>query len=288
MSKILATLAIMLLLAMIFLSGCASTTDLVDSDTPGQIPEYNGHFVIGGSRAGTPAIKILTDAFSKKHPGVTFEYRPGSKTSSALKQVANETLDIGIFARDLKPEEKQPGLNAYVLLYDAIAVIVNKNVPIESLTVQQVRDIYAGKIRNWNKIAKASSPIIICDRSEDETAKLAMRKFVFGDDLAITENTVILETESDMINAVSSTPYSIGYCSAPLARKDSNVKVLKIDGIEPSIANMRNGSYQVMRPVSIGALDQNETIKPFINFAYSKEARELLVKNGYLPAKDKK
>ncbi|MCL6471394.1 MAG: substrate-binding domain-containing protein [Firmicutes bacterium] len=253
-----------------------------------QVTEYNGHFTVGGSSAGMMVFKPLADTFSSKYPGVTFEYRPGSKTSAALRQVNSESLDIAVYARELKPEEKSSKLRFDMVFIDPIAIVVNKNLPVDSLSAQQVKDIYSGKVVNWSQVGSIDAPIIVCDRSEDETSKIALRKFLLGNDLEITPHAVMLEKETDMINAVASTQYAIGYYSASKVESAGNSKMLKIDGAYPSVDNVRHGTYKIVRPIGVATLYQNETLKEFIKFLYSKEAKEIVIKNGGVPIESKK
>ncbi len=296
MKKILTAMVIPAFMLMwLLLNGC---NNILSNSNPSyrQVTEYNGHFIISGSSAAMVALKPLTDAFSKNYHGVTFEYGPGTKMSSSLSQVKSGIIDIAVFARELKPEEKDPKLRLDVFLYDPIAVVTNSSVRIDSLTMDQIKDIYTGKTGNWSEITSANSSITVCDRSEitvcdrseEETAKIAMRRFVFGDELKITGSAVILEKEGDMINAISSTPYSIGYYSAVQARVASNSRIIKINGVEPSVANVRNGSYRLVRPIGIATLDQNGTLKKFVAFLYSDEAKKIMVKNGYVPIEPKR
>lgn len=288
MNKILTAIVISaFILTWLSLNGC---NDILSNSNPSyrQVTEYNGHFIISGSSAAMVALKPLTDAFSKNYHGVTFEYRPSTKMSSSLSQVKSGVIDIAVFARELKPEEKDPKLRLDIFLYDPIAVVINSSVRIDSLTMDQIKDIYTGKTDNWSEITSANSSITICDRSEEETAKIAMRRFVFGDELKITGSAVILEEESDMINAISSTPYSIGYYSAAQARVASSSRIIKINGAPPSVANVRDGSYRLVRPIGIATLDQNETLKKFVAFLYSDEAKGIMVKHGYVPIGPKK
>jgi len=274
-----------LLLALLIFTSCI---DINGKESLRQEKEYNGHFVVSGSPAGLPIIKLLTDAFSEKYPGVTFDYRLGLRASVALKQVESGSIDIAVFARDLKAEEQNQKLYIDKIATDIITVIVNESIPLNSLTTAQIRNIYSGKIRSWSALCGADSPIIICDLNEDESAKVAMRRSVLGNDVSITERAIVLDKETDLMDAVSSTNYSIGYCSVVQAKKQSKIKVLKLDNVEPSASNVNTGKYEVVRTVGLATLNQNEMLKQFINFAHSKEASEILVSNGYMPVDDRK
>lgn len=274
-----------LLLASLVFTSCI---DVNNKGALRQEKEYNGHFVVSGSPEGLPVIKLLTDAFSEKYPGITFDYRLGLRTPAALKQLEAGSIDIAVFTRDLKAEEQSQKLYIDKIATDAIAIIVNRSVPITSLTTAQVRDIYSGIIRSWAALCDADSPIIICDLNEDESAKIAMRKSMLGNDTSITERAIILDKEIDLVDAVSSISYSIGYCSVVQADRQINVKVLKLGDVKPSSSSVSAGTYKAVRTIGIATLNQNEMLRQFIDFAHSKEASEILISNGYTPIDDRK
>lgn len=280
------------LLVMLFLLPVSlaftSCININNKDTQRQEREYNGHFVVSGSRADLPAIKLLTDAFSAKYPGVTFDYRSGLRTSAALEQAQSGSIDIAVFAEDLKAEEQSQKMYTDKIALDVVAIVVNRSVPIDSLSTTQVKDIYSGKIQNWRELCGVNFPIIVCDLNEDESAKVAMRKSVLDNGISITEQAIVLDKETDLIDAVSSTSYSIGYCSVVQANKQNNVKTLKIDGAKPGTSNVNKGTYRIVRTIGIATLNQNEMLKQFVDFAHSKEAAEILISNGYIPIDHRK
>lgn len=112
--------------------------------------EMEGTLVVAGSTSVTPLMEQLAEAYKEIHPKVSIEIQ--STGSSAGIQAAIEgTADIGMASRELK-ESELAELTAQVIAMDGIAVIVNKNNPIENLTLEQIKDIYIGEITEWNGV----------------------------------------------------------------------------------------------------------------------------------------
>ena len=103
---------------------------------------------ISGSTSVGPVVEILGEDFEAKNEGVSIEVQQiGS--SAGIKNAIDGTSQIGMASRDLKDEEKAAGLKETQIAIDGIAVITNKNNTVKDLTLEQVKDIYTGKITNW-------------------------------------------------------------------------------------------------------------------------------------------
>ncbi len=241
---------------------------------------------ISGSSTCLPLIKILAKEFQRKNQEVKFDFLPGVHSGGGIKGVAQGTLDIGTVSRELKEEEKKLNLKYYCLSNDGLAIGTSKDVNIAEVTSQELKDIYSGKISNWQELGGPNEEIVVLDRSEDESAKIILRKFILGQDLKITPKHVVLYFESEMIEAMKNTPYSIGYFSLGYALSTNlDVNLLKLDGVEPTVENILVGKYRVTRPLGIVVKQEKGAIRNFIKFLLSKEARKIMIKKGFAPAK---
>ncbi|MCE5192223.1 MAG: substrate-binding domain-containing protein [Actinomycetia bacterium] len=239
---------------------------------------------VSGSGTCLPLLRILTTSYSGGD--VEFTYLPGLHSGGGIKGVANGDLEIGAVSRDLTTEEKKLHLRYTALSRDGLVVATHPSVQLDGLTSQQVRDIYQGTYANWNELGGPDLPITILDRNEDESAKIILRQYVLGADLKITPKAVDLYYEPDMIEGVQSTAGAIGYFSLGYGlSQDVPVHILKLDGVEPTVANIENGTYRVVRPLGVvtGA-DAGEQIDGFLQWARSAKAVELIKSKGFAPA----
>ncbi len=264
--------------ASLILAGCASGPDTAVEHKPGEPVR------VSGSGTCLPLLRILTDAYSDE--AIEFVYLPGLHSGGGIKGVANGDLEIGAVSRELTADEEQLGLHYTVLSRDGLVIATHPSVPLDGLTTQQVKDIYQGKYANWSQLGGPDLPITILDRNEDESAKIILRQYVLGPDLKITPKAVNLYYEPDMIEGLQSTVGAIGYFSLGYGlSQDVPVRMLKLDGVEPSVANIENGTYRVIRPLGVvTAKNAGEEIDRFLEWATSAKAVELMKSKGFAPA----
>lgn len=113
----------------------------------------SGKIVISGSSSVTPVMEKLKEAYLEKNPNVTIEIQQ-SDSSTGMADTIDGTCDIGMASRELKDSEIEEGLESIVIAMDGITVIVNKDCPINSLTSEQVKDIFMGNAANWGEISQ--------------------------------------------------------------------------------------------------------------------------------------
>lgn len=110
-----------------------------------------GKIVVGGSSSVTPVMEKLKEAYTVMNPAVNIEIQQSDSTTG-VTSLAERLCDIGMASRALKDSEKQLGLNAEVIALDGIAVIVNKENPVNGMSSQTVRDIFTGTVTGWDDI----------------------------------------------------------------------------------------------------------------------------------------
>ena len=111
----------------------------------------SGKIVIAGSSSVTPVMEKLKEAYLEKNPGVTIEIQQ-SDSSTGMSDTIDGTCDIGMASRELKDSEIEKGLTATVIAMDGITVIVNNDCPVDSLTNEQVKEIFMGNASVWSDV----------------------------------------------------------------------------------------------------------------------------------------
>lgn len=112
-----------------------------------------GKITIGGSSSVTPLMEKLAEAYKKVNPKVEVMVQQSDSTTGVTSAI-DGSVDIGMASRDLKDTESDKGVKATVIAKDGIAVIVHKDSKQEELTLEQVKDIFTGKITKWSEIKK--------------------------------------------------------------------------------------------------------------------------------------
>lgn len=237
-----------------------------------------------GSTSMEKVIGSLGEKFQLDNPDIAFTYNPtgsGSDISAALEG----RCDIGLSSRALKDDEKAKGLKPTVLAYDGISIIVNPSNPVKDLTVEQIKDIYTGKITNWKDVGGNDAGIVVVGREAGSGTRDGFES-VTGTKEQCKYRQELTST-GDVIAAAQGNPNAIGYASTAAVGK--TVKTLTVGGIEPTEANVKNGSYVVQRPFILVTKEGkalSAEAQKFFNYATSKEAAEIIIKAGAVPAAD--
>lgn len=128
--------------------GYVGTVDNPDGFTAAS---KSGKITISGSSSVTPLIDALAEEYMAYNPSVTIEIQQSDSTTG-MTSVEQGISDIGMSSRDLKDSELDQGLIPIQIAHDGLAVIVNPDNPLDSLTMDQVREIYTGQITTWSDL----------------------------------------------------------------------------------------------------------------------------------------
>ena len=235
-----------------------------------------------GSTSMEKVIGALSEAFMEANSQVTVTYNP-TGSGTGIQAVQEGRCDIGLSSRALKDEEKASGLQETVLAYDGIAMIVNPANPVEGLTLEQIADIYTGKITNWSELGGSDSEIVLIGREAGSGTRSGFEEIVEVKDLCQYRQE--LSSTGDVIATVAQNPGAIGYAS--LASVKDTVKAVKVGGVTPSEETVKDGTYAIQRPfvlVTKEGVTLSETAQAFFNYAVSKDANAVVIAAGVVPA----
>ena len=235
-----------------------------------------------GSTSMEKVIGALSEAFMEANSKVTVTYNP-TGSGTGIQAVQEGRCDIGLSSRALKDEEKASGLQETVLAYDGIAMIVNPANPVEDLTLEQIADIYTGKITNWSELGGSDSEIVLIGREAGSGTRSGFEEIVEVKDLCQYRQE--LSSTGDVIATVAQNPGAIGYAS--LASVKDTVKAVKVSGVTPSEETVKDGTYAIQRPfvlVTKEGVTLSETAQAFFNYAVSKDANAVVIAAGVVPA----
>lgn len=277
------TLVVSLLIIAALVSACGGTS------TPGapvtDPTTDNSTISVSGSTTVQPLVEKLAEAFMTENTGIRIDVQGGG-SSVGVKAAGQGTSDIGMASREIKESElaEFPKLNVVVIARDGIAIVANADVTVSDLTVEQVRDIFSGKITNWKDLGGEDQNIIVVSREEGSGTRGAFEELVMGKDALITASAILQPSNGSIRTTVSTTPYSIGYMS--FGYLDDTIKAISIGGIAPTEPNAADGSYPIVRPLNM--LTNGEptgAVKAFLDFILSDAGQKLVVEDGYIPVK---
>ena len=248
------------------LAGCQAANNTVSTD---------------GSTSMEKVIGALGESFMANNKGTTVTYNP-TGSSAGIKAVLEGSCDIGLSSRSLKDEEKAQGLKESILAYDGIAVIVHPDNPVADLSLEQIADIYTKKITNWKEVGGSDAEIVLIGREAASGTRDGFESITNTKDSCQYRQE--LTSTGDVITTVSTNPDAIGYAS--LASIKDNVKAVTVNGVAPSEATVKDGSYVVQRPfvlVTKEGVTLSETSQKFFDYALSADAADIISAAGAVP-----
>ena len=287
MKKIMA-FALTAVMALALLAGCGNQTNNDNANNGGDSADNGGAAAVSGtvstdgSTSMEKVIGALSESYMAANKDVTVNYNP-TGSGAGITAVQEGTCDIGLSSRALKDEEKAAGLQETVLAYDGIAIIVHPDNPVSDLTLEQIAQLYTGEITNWKDVGGNDAQVVLIGREAASGTRDGFESITGTKDKCQYRQE--LTSTGDVITTVSQNPDAIGYAS--LASIKDSVKALNVDGVTPSEASVKDGSYKVQRPfvlVTVECKALSSAAQSFFDYATSADAADIIAKAGAVAA----
>ena len=256
-------------------------TEAAEGDGTEVNADLSGSISMAGSTSMEKLANAAAESFMAKYPGVmvTAEF---TGSSAGVEAVTAGTVDIGNSSRALKDSEKEAGAVENIVAIDGIAFVVDPANTISGLTKQQLTDIYTGKIKNWSEVGGQDSVIIVVGREAGSGTRGAFEEILEIEDACTYANE--LDSTGAVMAKVASTPGAIGYVSLDVI--DETVTALALDEVEPTVENIKAGSYFLSRPfvmATVGEIsEQKEEVQAFFDYLASEEGKEIIQAVGLI------
>ena len=237
----------------------------------------------------------MADAYQKK-TGITIDFKGGGATKG-IRQVAAREVRIGGTCRQIMEDPKsnmtikeERRVQLTPVAWDALVVIVHKDNPVDNMTLDQLRDLYKGRITNWKQLGGKDAPVELYVR----TGKISgvgrtLREILFAnyDEEFVAAH--VAEESATLEKDMVTNPNGVGMTGISSARKLVGVaKILRLEGKEPSFENIRDGKYLLYRPLYMVThlQDNDPEVKRFINFVMGAEGKQVMRRAGTVPYED--
>ncbi len=246
---------------------------------------------------GSDTMVILSqkwaESFMKKNPGIVIQVTGGG-SGTGVSALINGTTDVCNSSRPMKKSEidkikakyNTAGIEIPCAL-DGITIYVHESNPVKSLTLQQLSDIYQGKVTNWKQVGGPDAKIVLYGRENSSgTYVYFMEEVVKGD---FASRTQTLPGTAAIVNAVKKDRLGIGYGGAAYSKGVKKLAVAK-DATSPAVMpdekNITDNSYPISRYLYMYTVKRPEgAVKKFIDWTLSPEGQKLVAELGYFPAK---
>lgn len=248
------------------LAGCTETTPTLPANEPielrlATIPHLN------------QLAQDLAQAFSQTYPYVVFKLsvRPAR---NAIDSVANQEVDIALVAEPL--DASRENLESIQIGRRAVVLAVHPSNPSETLTWDQVRDIFSGRVWDWTTIDSQwpSQEILVVSQHEGAVSRVAFEEQVMQD-ISVTPRAVVATGDEVAGQLIAEEPAAIGYLLAGVA--DDNVKALNIEGVMPSSSTVTSGAWPIARPIILVThIDANVYVLDFLDFSQGQVSQRLI------------
>ena len=234
---------------------------------------------ISGSTSVGPTMEVLAQEYEKNNDVKIEVQQVGS--SAGIKNTIDGTSNLGMSSRDLKYEEAQ-SLDETQIAIDGIAVVTNTENKVSDLTMDQVKDIFTGKITNWKEVGGEDAQIVVVSREEGSGTRDGFQEIVGFESDALTKDAQICDGSGNVKSTVEGNKNSIGYIS--FGYLDKTLNDLKINGVKANDDNVVANKYPISRPFLVVNKKDSLTdeAKGFIDFIMSDEGQNIVSKEGFI------
>jgi len=211
----------------------------------------------------------------------------GGGSGVGIAAIIDGKADIGSSSRKIKNDEienaknKSVIINEIVIALDGIAVISNPGVNITNLTMEQLKSIFNGTIKNWKELGGEDEQITVVSRDTSSGTYGSFTEMVLHKD-KMRADAMMVSSNQAMSTTVAQTPFSIGYIGLGFLNS-GKIKALKVNNIEATETNIKNNTYPISRTLQMYINGKPEgDIKIFLDFILSKKGQELVEESGYI------
>ncbi|MFH1080841.1 MAG: PstS family phosphate ABC transporter substrate-binding protein [Pseudomonadota bacterium] len=245
-----------------------------------------GNIVIKGSTTVLPIAQVALEAYMKANPGVNISLSGGG-SGEGIKALIDKSTDIANSSREIKNKEielaKSKGVNPVetIVAIDAIVPIVNPKNKINNLSVDQLSQIYQGKITNWKEVGGDDLQIVVVSRDSSSGTFEAWGEMVLHN-AKVTPKAQMQASNGAIVQVVSKNKYAIGYIG--LGYIDKAVRPLTVNDVQATAKTAISKEYPVARPLYMytDGKPTGETAE-FIKFMLSPAGQKLVAKAGFVP-----
>jgi phosphate transport system substrate-binding protein len=280
-------------LSAILLTACSSSGTENNSTAASYIENKGSDTIVNLALA-------WAEQYQSDHPDVRISVTGGG-SGTGIAALVNGTVDVANASRQIKDEEvaeaQSNGVEPveFIIARDAIAVIVNPENPVNELTLQQISDIYSGKIQNWSEVGGEDRPIVRLSRETNSGTHVYFLETVLRlgnseDKTLFSTNTLLLPSSEGIIAEVRQNPNAIGYDGLGYVPHDlKTIAIAEQDGgayVLPSIPTVNDKTYAIARDLYMYTNGQpTGVVKEYLDWILSTEAQQIVADLGFVPVK---
>jgi phosphate transport system substrate-binding protein len=237
---------------------------------------------ISGSTTVQPIVTKASEVYSAEHNGKRIGVQGGG-SGTGIRMVGEGSVAIGASSRELSKSEKteHPELVVTPIAIDCIAVVVHPSNNLSSLTIQQIRDIFSGKITNYKELGGPDRPIVLVEREDGSGTRSSFEGFVMnGTD--VSDGALQKPASGAIRFTVSSNENAIGYLGIGYLDGKTIISVM-VNGVAPTEENVKSKTYPLSRDLYLVTDGKPKgEAKNFIDFILSEEGQQIVKEEGFV------
>ncbi|SFC71980.1 phosphate ABC transporter substrate-binding protein [Clostridium uliginosum] len=272
--------------------GCGSKTTTEEPKQGTSTEEgITGSITISGSSALLPLMEQSIEKFKEKNPNAEISAQAGG-SGAGITQVLDGTVDIGnsdIFAEENLSADKAKELVDHKVIAQGFGIVVNKSLGIDSLTKDQIKGIFSGKITNWNKVGGPDKQIFLVHRKSGSGTRATFESTLLDGDKSLENDAIgaVQDSNGAVLTTMKQNDGAISYLGLAYMNTQEAKDVLqltKINGVTSDKANIADGNYPFW---SWGHMytkgEANGLSKSFIEFITSSDNSKSIEDLGFIP-----
>jgi phosphate transport system substrate-binding protein len=281
-----------ILLAVVIISSCSRHTE-----------KNGGHAAsiqIKGSDTIVNLIQVWAERFVADKPDINIGVTGGG-SGTGFAALMNNTCDIAMSSREIEDKERDlaagKGIEPveFIVGLDGLAILINKNNPVNNLTIEQLRDIFTAKITNWNEVGGENRKIVMLSRESNSGTHMFFKEHVLrhGDKKSKTEfapQALMMPSSQAIYDEVYQNPNALGYVGMGFINDGVKAISVAVDSssayIYPTPEDVISGKYPISRPLYLYTNGKPAgVVKDFIDYALSDEGQKIVLETDFVPLK---
>ena len=246
-----------------------------------------GNIVIKGSTTVLPIAQEVAEAYMKENPETKITISGGG-SGDGIKAIIDGTTDVGNSSRFIKDKEVASALEKgaypvpFGIAYDCIIPVVHPSNTATDLTMAQLKDIYQGRIRNWQEVGGPDKEIVVISRDTSSGTYEVWEEKVMKKE-RVYPGALLQASNGAVVTGVSKNPHAVGYIG--IGYLNDQVKALTVDGVPGTKETTLNGRFPVSRALFMftRGWPTGEAAK-FLNYVmHPEKGQKFVEKSGYVP-----
>lgn len=250
-------------------------------------PAHAGSTVtVSGSTTVLPVMQKISEAFMHDKPGILVELSGGG-SGSGIKGLSDGLTQIAMSSRKIKPEENKIAEKnkikpvQTVIAIDAIVPIIHPKNTVSNISLDDLRKIYKGEIRNWKQIGGQDAPIVLVSRDTSSGTYETWEELVMKKQ-RISPRALVQSSNGTVAQTVAKNPNAIGYIG--FGYINPAIKAVSINGIEASAESAANANWPLARELYLytDGTPRN-SVQKLISYCLDQKGQHLVKESGFIP-----